>query len=69
MCKATQGGGPVNHRSSILRYGGIPESAKRILHREWPLKSLASTDQGLTGLCEKLFCISVSVRSENTMRH
>lgn len=51
MCKAIQEGGPVNHRSSILRYGGIPESAKRILPREWPLKSLASTDQGLTGLC------------------
>lgn len=51
MCKAIQEGGPVNHRSSILRYGSIPESAKRILPREWPLKSLASTDQGLTGLC------------------
>lgn len=30
---------------------GVPESAKRILHCRQPLKSLASADQELIGLC------------------
>lgn len=51
MYKTIQACGPVKHRSSLLRYRGVPESAKRILHCEWPLKSLASADQGLMSLC------------------
>lgn len=50
--QAIQVSGPVNYRGGILRYGGVPESAKKILLCDGqPLKSLANADQGLMGLC------------------
>lgn len=45
--------GPVNHRGSVLRNWGVPESAEEgpALRWMWPLKSLASACQGVMGLC------------------